>query len=82
LEGTSSSSLPEALKSSIISGNCGEEAQSMITILKAVSSGMMGHFRLRENSDVFLLESRKIYRGLCENLSPQRQAPGKISVDP
>jgi hypothetical protein len=54
----------------------------MITILKAVSSGMMGHFRLRENSDVFLLERRKIYRGLCENLSPQRQAPGKISVDP
>jgi hypothetical protein len=82
LEGASSSSLPEALKSSIISGNCGEEAQPMITILKAVSSGMMGHFRPWENSDFFLLERRKIYRGLCTNLSWQRQETKKISFDP
>jgi hypothetical protein len=54
----------------------------MITILKAVSSGIMGRFSLRENSAFFLSRRRENYRGSYENLSWQRQEPRKIFVDP
>jgi hypothetical protein len=42
----------------------------------------MGRFSLGENSDFFLPQRKKNYRGSCKNLSQQRQEPGKISVDP